>query len=162
MVVDTVHLMVLDQEDLVVAVADHQLAEVVEFNHNNPIQVGHNMDIMVEQEESTTGLVAAAVALVAVVDLLHLTTVETVVLEETSLNSLQHLVMVDISVVVAAVAVMLIVVVTELVELAAVDKVVVMNLRVLWMLCTEMLKPVVAVVEEETTRMVLVMADLVS
>ena len=145
-----------------VVVVDHQLAEVVEFNHNNPIQVGHNMEIQVEQEESTTGLVAAAVALVAVVDLLHLTTVETVVLEETSLNSLQHLVIVDISVVAAAVAVMLIKAVMELEEMVAADKVVVMNFRVLWMLCTEILKPVVAVVEEETTRMVLVMADLVS
>ena len=148
--------------DLVVAVVEHQQVQHQEFNHNNPIQVGHNMDILVEQEDRINGMVVVAVVLAVLVDLLHLTVVETVVLECSSLNSLQHLVILDISVVAAAVAVMLIVAITELEELAAADKVVVMKLRILWMLCMEILKPVVAVVEEETTLLVLVMADLVS
>ena len=148
--------------DLVVAVVEHQQVQHQEFNHNNQIQVGHNMDILVEQEDRINGMVEAVAALSLLEKLLHPIGAEMALMEDSFHNSLQHLVILDISVVAAAVAVMLLVAVTELEELVVVDKVVVMKLRLLWMLCTEILKPVVAVVEEGTTWMVLVMADLVS
>ena len=131
MVVDTTHL-VLDQEDLVVEVAHHQLEEVMQLNQDKLTQVGVNGDMLAVLVELVIGLAAEAAAQV-VVDTTHLVTImaDLVVMEEDSLKFPQHLVIMVFSVAVAVVAVMVIMVITELVDLAAVDKVVVMKARAL-------------------------------
>ena len=117
------------------AVVLHQLVDLQELNQDKATQVGVNMDIQAEQEETMLGQAAAeAVLLVLEVLLLVQRMADLVVMEEHFLMKfLQHLVLVVFSVVAVVVAVMVLMVVTELVHLAVVDKVVVMNHRVLWM-----------------------------
>jgi hypothetical protein len=124
------HMVLMLQEllvDLVAAVVVLQPEQHQEFNHNKLTQVGHNMEILVDLEEPANGMAVEAVALMVLEKLLQPVAAETVALEKTSLNSLQHLVMVDISVAVAAVAVINLMVRSELVELVAVEMVVVMK-----------------------------------
>ena len=150
--VDTKHL-VLNQEDLVVEVAHHQLEEVVQLNQELQTQVGHNMDIVVARVETTTGQAAeAAVPVVMEVTLTPAIVVVLVVLEEVSLKSLQHLVLVVIFVAVLAVVETRPRVVMDLVHLVVVDEDVVMKTpltRLIQMRLMERLNPVVAVVEIE-------------
>ena len=130
---DTNHL-VLNQEDLVVVVAHHQLPEALEFNQPYPTQVGINLETLVAQVEKAIGLAAEAAAQVVMeVLLLVAIMVDLEVREEDSLKFLQHLVITVFSVVAAVVAVMVLMVITELVDLVVVDKVVVMKARALWM-----------------------------
>ena len=151
-VVDTKHL-VLNQEDLVVEVAHHQLEEVVQLNQELQIQVGHNMDIVVARVETTLGQAAEeAVPVVMEVTLTPTIVVVLVVLEEVSLKSLQHLVLVVIFVAVLAVVETRPRVVMDLVHLVVVDEDVVMKTpltRLIQMRLMERLNPVVAVVEIE-------------
>ena len=126
-VVDTKHL-VLNQEDLVVEVAHHQLEEVVELNQDKTIQVGHNMEIVVARVEIIAGQAAAEAALVLLEATLTPTIlVEMEVLEEDSLNFLQHLVLLVLFVAVVAVVETRTRVVMEVVDLVVVDEDVVMK-----------------------------------
>tara|TARA_Y100000004_G_scaffold88417_1_gene99111 strand:- start:111 stop:512 length:402 start_codon:yes stop_codon:yes gene_type:complete len=132
-VVDTKHL-VLNKEDVVVEVVLHQILRLQEFNHNKITQVGHNGVILVVTADNPNGLAAVAVVLVVkVVIVLVQIMVDKVVMEEDSPKFLQHLVIMVFSVAAAVAAVMVIQVAMEVLDLAVVDKVVVMKARVLWM-----------------------------
>ncbi len=130
---DTKHL-VLNKEDVVVEVVLHQILRLQEFNHNKITQVGHNGVILVVTADNPNGLAAVAVVLVVkVVIVLVQIMVDKVVMEEDSPKFLQHLVIMVFSVAAAVAAVMVIQVAMEVLDLAVVDKVVVMKARVLWM-----------------------------
>ena len=150
--VDTKHL-VLNQEDLVVEVAHHQLEEVVQLNHHKATQVGINMDMLVARVEIVAGPAVAAVVPVALeIPLLVQIVVDLVVMEEHfQVIFLQHMVIMVISVAAVAVVETRPRVLLAVVDLVVVDEDVVMktpltpNIQRLM----DRLKPVVAVVEIE-------------
>ena len=111
------------------AVVLHQLMDLQELNQDKLTQVGVNGDMLAEQEETVLGQAAVAVV-PPVMDLLLLVQrmVDLVVLEDHfPMKFLQHLVIMVISVAAVVVAVMVLMVITDLLDLAVVDKVVVMK-----------------------------------